>query len=141
MIYDAPEQLQRAIIATLKANAGLTVAIAGRVYDTLPPEGSLPCVGLMQMDTTPFNSSDTEGYDIAVQLSAYTKGPRCKPDAWHIGGLLDAAVSRKESAFTPTGWKVILIERIGGTVFRTDETPSAPEAHGVFRYRFLLEPI
>jgi hypothetical protein len=140
MTYDAVTKLQRAIIAVLKADAGLTGAIAGRVYDTLPPDGSLPCVGITQFDETPFNSSDTEGFDVAVQISAYTKGSRCKPEAWNLGALLHAAISRKEASFTPTGWKVVLVERIGGTVFRTDETPIAPEAHGVFRYRFLMEP-
>jgi hypothetical protein len=134
----AIEQLHRALVSHLRANAAIGALVADRIYETPPADAQLPFVVLGQYETTPDDSVTVRTETIAVQISVFTEGARARLDAWKIGAALETALNAAESTFSLANYTVLAIHRSAATAFRTSTDPAQPEAHGVFRYSALL---
>lgn len=72
---DASLPLQKAIVAALKAHAGLTALVGGRVYDGVPRSAAKPYVSYGPSDVLTEEADEYEGFDESLQIDAWSAGP------------------------------------------------------------------
>lgn len=128
-------ELQRTIVARLKADATLTSIIAGRVYDQPPANPTFPYVTLGEDQTIPDRGQEYEGSDVSMTLHAWSKAqgfPQAKQ-------MIDAIrASLTGASLSLTGHRLVNIEFEDSRVLRdTDPTIT----HGVLTFLARTEPV
>lgn len=66
-------ELQGAIVARLKAVAGVTAIVSQRVYDTPPDNAAFPYVSMGPSDVLGDDAQCVTGYDIAIQIDCWSR--------------------------------------------------------------------
>ena len=129
--YSVPD-VQRAVLARLKSDAGVSALVAARVYDTAPTDAKLPCVAINQIDMTPDNTADTDGATVNIALSVFTVGARARVEAHDISARIIDALNDRVAPLAlahGTAWQCRLLSAV---VFRTEDQRGG--AHGVIRF-------
>ena len=76
MSYADPSlELQKAIVARLKADAGVDAIIAGRIYDAVPGNAVRPYLSFGPFQLLPEHGSCLDGGEAFVTLDAWAAGP------------------------------------------------------------------
>ena len=76
MSYTDPSlQLQRALVAVLKADAGVNAIIAGRIYDAVPGGAVKPYLSFGPFQMLPEHGSCLDGGEAFVTLDGWAAGP------------------------------------------------------------------
>lgn len=68
-------ELQGAIVARLKADAGVTAEIAGRVYDSVPGSLLFPYVSFGPEQTLFDDIGCGKGFEVTMQIDAWSRRP------------------------------------------------------------------
>lgn len=66
-------ELQGAIVARLKASAGLTALISGRVYDAVPSNALFPYVTVGEGDETSDDADCIDGFEISLDIDVWSR--------------------------------------------------------------------
>ena len=76
MSYSDPSlQLQKALVAVLKADAGVNAIIAGRIYDAVPGGAVKPYLSFGPFQMLPEHGSCLDGCEAFVTLDGWAAGP------------------------------------------------------------------
>jgi len=75
VLADSSLALQKAIIARLKADAGVSAIIVDRVYDAVPTGAAKPYVSFGPFQVLPEEGDCLEGVAVVIQLDGWAKGP------------------------------------------------------------------
>ena len=76
MSYNDPSlQLQKALVAVLKADAGVNAIIAGRIYDAVPGGAVKPYLSFGPFQMLPEHGSCMDGGEAFVTLDGWAAGP------------------------------------------------------------------
>ena len=76
MSYNDPSlQLQKALVAVLKADAGVNAIIAGRIYDAVPGGAVKPYLSFGPFQMLPEHGSCLDGGEAFVTLDGWAAGP------------------------------------------------------------------
>jgi hypothetical protein len=76
MSYSDPSlQLQKALVAVLKADAGVNAIIAGRIYDAVPGGAVKPYLSFGPFQMLPEHGSCLDGGEAFVTLDGWAAGP------------------------------------------------------------------
>ena len=76
MAYADPSlQLQKAIVARLKSDAGVDAIIAGRIYDHVPNPATKPYVSFGPFQLLPEHGDCLDGGEAFVTLDGWANGP------------------------------------------------------------------
>jgi hypothetical protein len=76
MSYSDPSlQLQKALVAVLKADAGVNAIIAGRIYDAVPGGAVKPYLSFGPFQMLPEHGTCLDGGEAFVTLDGWAAGP------------------------------------------------------------------
>jgi hypothetical protein len=76
MSYSDPSlQLQKALVAVLKADAGVNAIISGRIYDAVPGGAVKPYLSFGPFQMLPEHGSCLDGGEAFVTLDGWAAGP------------------------------------------------------------------
>lgn len=136
MIADSSLELQKAIVAALKADTAVNAIVAGRIYDAVPTNAQKPYVSFGPFDMLPETGDCLEGCAVAIQLDGWAAGPdtvQIKRLGAAIAAALDAAPLVLDA---PQRLVDLSIER---TTYLRD--PDGLTAHAAVTVRAATEPI
>lgn len=101
-------ELQRVIVATLKADTGVNALVAGRIYDRVPAPVTFPYVVIGDDQTTAAHAECFEGStQVFSSLHAWSRAVG-KVEAKSIAGAIVKALNG--AALELTGYRCVLIE-------------------------------
>ena len=101
-------ELQRVIVATLKADPGVNALIAGRVYDRVPAPVTFPYVVVGDDQVSQAHAQCLEGStEVFSSLHAWSRAVG-KVEAKNIAGAVVTALNGASLALT--GFRCVLIE-------------------------------
>jgi hypothetical protein len=125
-----------AILARLKADAGVVAVVAQRVFDVVPPEADRPYVSLGQPQVIPIRTGYgcDPGAEIAVAVHGWTIGPESVVSR-QLGAAIVAALDEHELVMT--GHRTVLCELQQNQYL---EDPDGITKHSVATFRILTEP-
>jgi len=66
-------ELQGAIVARLKASAGLTALVSGRVYDAVPSTPLFPYITVGEGDETSDDVDCVDGFEISLDIDVWSR--------------------------------------------------------------------
>lgn len=92
---DATLPLRKAIIAALKADAGVTALVGTRIYDVAPTGPVKPYITFGPVDVVTEVASEYEGSETSLQLDAWSAGPSSE-ESNRIGRAVRGALHEKE---------------------------------------------
>jgi hypothetical protein len=96
MPYTDPSlPLQKAIVATLKADAKVAAIVGGRVYDGVPVDAPLPYVSIGSFQLLPDSTACLAGGEAIIQLDGWAAGP-ATTQAKQLGGAIAYALDQAE---------------------------------------------
>ena len=124
-------EVQKAILAAIVANAGMTALIGDRMWDDTPQDETFPYGNFGDHTALPFDTKTDEGEELSLYLHFWSRYPGRKEildimkasyDLLHNGSLI------------VVGLQVILIQRD----YEEDRLdPDGKTWHGVQRFRIL----
>lgn len=101
-------ELQGAIVAALKADAGLTALIAGRVFDRTDPTAAFPYVVVGDDQVISAHADCLDGStEVFASLHAWSRKPG-KVEAKRVAGAVVDALNQKP--LTVNGYRLVSIE-------------------------------
>jgi Protein of unknown function (DUF3168) len=134
-LADPSLQLQKALVARLKADAGLTALIDGRIYDAVPINAIKPYLSFGPFEVLPERGDCIDGAEVVITLDGWAAGP----DTVQVKRLGAAvAIALDEATFTldmPQRLVEMLVEPI-----RYLRDPDNITAHAVITVRAMCEP-
>lgn len=90
---DGPDlALQVALVAALKANAGVASLVGARVYDEPPQHVIFPYVRIGMMDLRPLRLSDCTDEDIMFSIEAHSRPVAGRVEAGRIANAVRVAL-------------------------------------------------
>jgi hypothetical protein len=137
MSYADPSlQLQKAIVARLKADAGVNAIIAGRVYDTVPPNATKPYVSFGPFQLLPEHGDCLDGGEAIVTLDGWSNGQNGTVEIKQLGTAIATALDLAPLALdAPQRLVEMTIEQ---TQYMRD--PDGITAHAVITVHTWTEP-
>jgi hypothetical protein len=128
---DSTLELQKTLVALLKADATLAAIVGARVYDTPPQDPAYPYVSFGPSKGLSWDTDTGLGWDASLQIDTWSRKPG-RVEAAQIMTAINAAVHRSDlsldtqvSCLALHDFSTILPEDDGVTT------------HGVQRFRFL----
>ena len=115
---------QVAIIAALKANAGVTALVGQRIYDEPPTGVTFPYLRISSIEPAAWDTTCTQGATVQIGLEAHSWATQGRVEATQIAEAVQAALHRNEAALTVTGFNLIEM------IFQTYVADRDPEGRG-----------
>lgn len=136
MSYADPSlALQKAIVAALKADAGVNAIVSGRIYDGVPPGAIKPYVSFGAFQLLPEHGDCLDGGEAFVTLDGWAEGPSTVT-AKQLGTAVANALDRAELALdAPQRLVEMSVEQ---TQYMRD--PDGITAHAVITVHAWTEP-
>lgn len=94
--------LQAALVARLKANAGVTDLVAARVYDQPPDAVVFPYIRIGTIDLRPLRMSDCTDEDIVLSIECHSRPVAGRVEAARIAHAVRLALD--DAALSVTGY-------------------------------------
>ena len=136
MSYADPSlALQKAIVAALKADAGVNAIIAGRIYDAVPGGAQKPYVSFGPFQLLPEHGDCLDGGEAFVTLDAWAAGPETV-QVKSLGAAVARALDRAPLTFDD-GQRLIEMS-VEQTQYMRD--PDGTTAHGIITVHAWTEP-
>jgi len=136
MAYPIP-LLQKALYDRLTGVAGLTALLSGganSVFDYVKQDSAFPYIVIGEFTAVMDGDKIKTGHEITATIHVFDKG-RGRKTTELIMEQIHNAIDRQESAFTLTGFQVVLSMFEFSDIFiDDDDTNFYP--HGVMRFRF-----
>ena len=135
-IADSSLPLQKAVVAALKADAGVAALVNGRVYDSVPNNAVKPYVSMGPFQVLPEDADCSEGVAVIMQVDAWASGPD-SVQVKRLGAAIAKVLHQAELALDE-GQRLVLMA-IETIQYLRD--PDNITAHGVITVRSLTEPL
>lgn len=132
---DPSLDLQKAIVAVLKADAGVNALIAGRIYDAVPQNAVKPYVSFGPFQLLPEHGDCLDGGESFLQIDAWASGPD-SVQVKKLGAAL--AVALDDAQFALDTQRLVLIEVDQIQYLRE---PDNITAHAVLTVRAHTDPL
>jgi hypothetical protein len=127
-------ELQKAIVARLRADITLAGIVGQRVYDNPGPSPTFPYVTVGEDQIIPDRSQGYEGDDVTITLHAWSR----HIDFSQAKRIIEAIrASLTDAPLTLTGYRLINLERVDS---RTLRDPDGLTSHGVITFLARTEP-
>lgn len=127
---------QKALIAALKANAGVTALVGQRIYDEPPTGVTYPYIHISSIEPAPWDTTCTEGATVQIGLQAHSRATQGRVEATRVAEAVKAALHRRETDITMT--EFTLVEMIFQT-FVADRDPEGRGFTSRMAFQALLE--
>lgn len=127
---------QAALVATLRADAGVSALVGSRVYDEPPHGVTFPYIRIDDISPSPFDTTCTEGAEVQIGLEVHSRATQGRVEAVAIAEAVQAALHRNEAAISVSGFSLI------ESIFQTYVTSRDPEGRGYtsrMAFQFTLE--
>lgn len=130
----SPElELQGAIVARLKADAGVTALVGQRIYDPVPPGATFPYVSFGPRDSLSDDADCITAFEITMQIDAWSRDPGFK-QALQIADAVRNALHDHE--FNLTVNAAVLFEHRTSRTFRD---PDGLTSHSAITFTGFVE--
>lgn len=106
-MIDPSLALQDALVARLKAAAGVTALVGTKVYDAVPPTAARPYVNVGKPQLLPDKSDCVDGVRAAFPIHGWADGPK-SVQIKQLGAAMLAALDEAELAVS--GHRVVFCE-------------------------------
>jgi hypothetical protein len=128
-------ELQKAIVARLRADAGVTALVGQRVYDQVPTSPQFPYVSLGPDQIALSRADCYDGSEINLQVDAWSRAVGF-PEVKRIGDAVRAAL--QDAPLSLTGYRLLDITFVEARTFRD---PDGLTSHAAMTFRALTEPV
>lgn len=116
--------LQKGLRAALAVNSGVTGLVSTRIYDEPPQNVVFPYVRFGDLTPNAFDTDTIEGAEVKISFEAHSRSPSGRVEAAKIVEAVKAALHRKESLVTVTGFTLVEL------IFETFMVTRDPEGRG-----------
>lgn len=130
---DSTLQVVAALKSALKADAGVSALVAGRVYTDVPQPPTFPYIAFGPLLTAPWDASCIEGAEISVQIDAWSRKPG-PAECLFINAAIRAALHTRPLAVSGHNHVLMRVDSTRYLLDRDNETH-----HGVNRLRILTQ--
>jgi hypothetical protein len=132
---DPSLELQAAIVAKLKADAGVLAVVGTRIYDEVPNNPTFPYISLGDNQVLPDKADCIDGTEIFWQIDGWARDPTF-PMVKQISKAVVAALD--DQNITVSGYAVIVCE-LNTTNYLRD--PDGITRHAAISFRFLIQAL
>lgn len=133
----ASRAFQKAVIAALKADAGVAAFVGSRVYDMAPAAEDYPYISLGPSSTVPDNDECIEGREETVQIDVWDRSDGlmhpCRAITDAVYAALHEITLTLDDPYANVETNVTLAQVFGD--------PDAITAHGVVQVTGLIETV
>jgi len=137
MAYSDPSlPLQKAIVATLKADAAVMALVAGRIYDGVPANAVMPYVSLGTFQLLPDGGDCLDGGEAIIQLDGWAIGP-ASVEVKRLGAAIAHALDKAALNLALDGQHLV---EIVATETQYLRDPDGITAHAVVTFHVWAEP-
>ena len=130
---DRTLELQKAVVAALKASAGVSALAGGRVYDRVPEGAGFPHVSIGDVFANDFGAQGLEGTDAIMRIDVWSRAVG-KVELRRLMAAIVAALH--EIDLTPDAGTFVLGRWAGS---RDMLDPDGITTHGIVEFRFLTD--
>lgn len=132
---DSTLEVQKAIVALLRGDAGVAALVGARVYDQAPASVAFPFVSLGPTLGQPAVETDGgEGFEVSVTLDVWSRSRAGRVEAAQIMGAVVAAMNNAEPALDS---KTVVMLRLESQRLMLD--PDGVTHHGVQRWTVVTD--
>jgi hypothetical protein len=132
---DPSLELQRVILARLKADAELTAIVNGRIYDRPPTNAAFPYVTLGEADVLAQRADCYDGSDVSMPIHGWSRAVGF-PEAKRIASAIRASLHEAPLVLA-AGERLVEITVTDNRALRD---PDGLTSHTVVTVRALTEP-
>lgn len=138
-MIDAQVPLQAAIVAAVKADAGLGALIADRIYDKVPANtagqvsATFPYVSFGPMQSVPSDDECHDGVEVFVQIDAWSR----KVGTVEVREVVAGLTRLLDTALTVASFEVVTFEVQSA---RTGREADGLTSRGIVQLRYELAP-
>lgn len=111
---------QVGVLAALKADAGVTALVAGRIYDEPPQDVVFPYLRFNTIQPNAFDTDTAQGALVDITLEAHSRSASGRVEAVRIAEAVKEALHRQEASVTVAGFT--LVELIFETISATRDS-------------------
>lgn len=133
-------QLQKAIVAVLKADSAVAAIVGPRVYDIPPAAPVFPYIAFGENQVLSDKADCYAGAEVNVVIQAWSTTPT-REQVQSLASAMQAAIDDQEDALNASG--KLTTQRVVAADFIRSETvlsDTGPEKQAAVRFRFLTEP-
>lgn len=131
---DPSIELQAALVSSLKAVGALPEVVAGRVYDSVPPDAQFPYVTLGPCQVLPLKAGCIDGAEVYPQIDVWSQAVGY-PEAKLIAKAIVAALDDQELAID--GHSAVLFEH-QSTIYLRE--PDGKTSHAAITFHGSITP-
>lgn len=135
MPIDPERALAAALIARLRADAGVTAQVGARTWDQPPADPVFPYLHLGRVETRPLGGHPAEGVELVATITCVSRFGG-KEEAQGVGAAVRAALH--DAALSVTDHRLANLRVTFQDTFRASDWRTT---YGVTRLRAVLEPV
>lgn len=136
MLADSSLALQKAIIARLTADPGVSAIVGQRIYDGVPTPVTKPYVSFGPFQVLPEAADCSEGVSVVIQLDGWANGPKTV-EVKQLGAAIAKSLQWAEMSLDE-GQRLVIMS-IEALQYMRD--PDGITAHAIVTVRGQTEPI
>ncbi|TNF19143.1 MAG: DUF3168 domain-containing protein [Rhodobacteraceae bacterium] len=102
-MVDVAYQLQRGLVAALKADSGVAALVAGRVWDEPKARPTHPYVRIGTIEVQPYRTTGCRAWLATFAIESHSRPQQGRVEAARIGAAVIAALNENEAALSVTG--------------------------------------
>ena len=133
---DPALELQRVLVATLKADPAVTALVGGRVYDAPPPNPTFPYITLGEDVVSPQRADCYDGSHTTLAVHGWSRAVGY-PEVKRIGAAIRGALHEAPLAMAD-GQRLVDLALIDNRIMRD---PDGLTSHTALTFRALTEPV
>lgn len=116
--------LQKALIATLRSDAGLTALVGARVYDEPPERVQRPYARLGNLDLAPFRTAGKVAWSVTFSIEGHSRPKQGRVQAARIAQAAITALDQQHAGISVTGFRLAWVEFVTATTVRASDGKS-----------------
>jgi len=118
---DVALALQAALVAALKADAGVAALVGGRVYDEPPQGAALPYVRIGNIDLAPLRMDGAKDHDIMFSVEGHSRPVQGRVEATRLAAAIRAALDETDPGPSVAGFTLEWLQWMTQTVTRDSD--------------------
>jgi|SRR5215207_3940024 len=128
-------ELQKAIVARLRADSAVTAIVGQRIYDQPPTAPTFPYITLGSDQTIPDRADCYDGSEVTIQVDVWSRGVGF-PESKRIAEAVRASLN--DAPLVLTGHTLVDLYE---TDTRSLRDPDGATSHAALTFRALTEPV
>lgn len=130
---DRSLQVQKAIVARLKAASAVTSIVGQRIYDRAPQNVTFPYLRLMDVSSVPFDAEALRGRDMLLQISVFSRAVG-RVEARQVMAAINEALHRRDLELEAG---VVVLCRVSSARDMAD--PDDVTTHGIVELQIITD--